>query len=363
MSARRPLPLCFAIAALISLISGNARAQWGAASSLYTEDGVEVSVDARVFGLFALLNGLGYDVERDQGPAPLFRPRFSPMREELRGRTGRLGPSYQAMRQIVADHPVPARAYVEAVLALGPSPRFEAAEDAPALVRALSGAVRAWFNEEGGASTMAALVPLASATQKKLADELNAACRKMNAFVRLGSDEDQLLDDAGPAGRVVVTLNELDAHASLAAFSRGEVVTLVAGPQRGDDDAQAVLRAATLAYARTRVSREVAKVPLAPVWAEGQRGLSGAARAALADGAALATEVLSCALMRQVFPGGACSGSPLASEHDPSGLLESVRGRIAAGNSDDPRPFAEVLIEWLAATAPTAPTAPALPRK
>ena len=52
----------------ISLSSAPALAQWGSTSSLYTQDGVEVSIDPRVFSVFAMLNALGC-----AGTAPMRR--------------------------------------------------------------------------------------------------------------------------------------------------------------------------------------------------------------------------------------------------------------------------------------------------
>src|SRR4051812_19882735 len=84
-----------------------ARAQWTTGQSVFTTDGVEVGVDARVFSLFALLNSLGYDVDEARGPAPLFRPQFSDARKKVRAALSRPGAAAKQLTAVLDKNPVP----------------------------------------------------------------------------------------------------------------------------------------------------------------------------------------------------------------------------------------------------------------
>jgi hypothetical protein len=73
----------------IAMVAAPATAQWSSAS-VVTEDGVELSVDARVFALFAVLNALGFDGDNVTGPSPLSQPQYAAARSKLRAGLGRI---------------------------------------------------------------------------------------------------------------------------------------------------------------------------------------------------------------------------------------------------------------------------------
>src|SRR5262245_33913679 len=81
---RRSLPLRAAVLALLVVCAPTfARAQdW--ASSLYTEGGVELRIDERVFTLFAALNGLGFEDAPVGRKDPIPKREFDPIRQAVR---------------------------------------------------------------------------------------------------------------------------------------------------------------------------------------------------------------------------------------------------------------------------------------
>src|SRR5689334_864675 len=105
------------VALVLALSAPAANAQWSA-QNLYTEDGVEIGVDSRIFTLFAMLNGLGFDEDTLRGPAPLHRPQYASGRVKARQNLGRPGPSLKALDAVLAKNPVEKPALIAAVLEL-----------------------------------------------------------------------------------------------------------------------------------------------------------------------------------------------------------------------------------------------------
>lgn len=361
-SSRRPVPrlVALAFALPVALAAAPVSAQWGVATSLYTQDGVEVAVDARLFSVFAMLNGLGYDREEEVGPPPLFRPRFSEGRAQARSRLGRPGPSLQAMAKVVEQFREDPSAYARAALHLGAAPRFDAAKTAPELARALVTPLKGWYNEEGGAASFRAVAASMADKQKRLLEPLDALCRKLAVDVRLGTEEDQLLDDTGAEGRVVVMLNELDTHGTLVREQVGDITYILTGPRRTADDDAPVLHAAGLAFARTLVSGEIAKHEKQGTLADTRALLTGEAKAKLPDTKAYLSELLACGLLLRASPGATCAGSPLEGEQALAPVLAAIDARLAA-YLEDTRLFPEALPELIAPLAPTADASRAPP--
>ena len=315
---RFALPL---VVALALFVSPSAKAQWSQA--LYTEDGVEIGVDARVFALFAMLNGLGFDDDTVRGAAPVHKPLHAPARVKARQNLGRPGPAIKALEAVLAQYPLARGAYVAAVLELGAAPNFEitSGDGASVLAKALAPSMRDWFNEEGGAAVWKLVADEAKPTQKKLLPLLDQLTKETIALVRLGDAQDQLLDDTGAQGRVAIILNELDVHGGVQRVQRGDVTYLVAGPSAGVVDDLALQNAVVAGVARTLVVREAAK---------------GAVAGSLAgEDAAKAAELLACAFMQKVRGrDAACVASPLL-EHATAGeALKVLAPRIDAFAAD-----------------------------
>ena len=253
----RPVVLTALTAFVVTFAAAPASAQWQA-QSLYTEDGVEIGVDGRVFTLFAMLNALGFDDDTSRGPPPVRKPLHSSGRAKARQNLGRPGPSLKAMEAVLGKNPLERSAYITAVLELGPAPNFDD-KGAGAVGKSIAGPMRDWFNEEGGAGILKVVAEEAKAKQKKMLPLLDKAVKQTHALVRLGDKQDQLLDDTGAQGRVSVVLNDLDAHGTVQRVQRGDVTYIVVGPAAGEADEKLLVNGVVAAVARTLVVREAAK--------------------------------------------------------------------------------------------------------
>lgn len=336
----KPLVLATLLLATFAfaLAAAPASAQWQP-QSLYTEDGVEVGVDGRVFTLFAMLNALGFDDDTSRGPPPVRKPLHAAARSKARQNLGRPGPSLKALEAVLTKNPQERSAYVAAVLELGPAPNFDD-KGAGALGKAIAGPMRDWFNEEGGAGILKIVAEEAKPQQKKLLPLLDKAVKQTHALVRLGDKQDQLLDDTGAQGRVAIVLNDLDAHGTIQRVQRGDVTYIVVGPPAGENDEKALVNGAVAAVARTLVLRDAAKGAKAG-------GLAG-------DDKNKATELLACGFMQKVRGRDAtCVGSPLESDNNSAEALKVLAPRIDAFAGDSAVLAASV--EKLLEPAPAAP--------
>ena len=86
---------------------------------LYTESGVELRMDERVYTLFAALNAAGFSEESNRRGPPLNAPVFHPIRVELRDalrevRDSELG---EELRALFQSNPYPIEDYLAALLA------------------------------------------------------------------------------------------------------------------------------------------------------------------------------------------------------------------------------------------------------
>jgi hypothetical protein len=299
-SMRRLLGPLVVVAATFA--AAPASAQWSSAS-VFTEDGVELGVEPRIFSLFAILNSAGYDKESQFGPPPLETPLYSKTREKLRQNLGRS--TSNDLIALFEKHPATVQEYVAAVLELGPAPRFDDKAATSPLAKALAEPVREWFNEEGGSALLRSANQEARATQKRLLGPLDAAIKATTKLVRLGDTSDQILDDtAGATGRVAIVLNDLDAAGTLFIVQvppgvEGGTTGIITGPSRGASDDDAILDAAVRADARTRVRGEAAKVAAAGTLLEGYGKLSEATRQRVSE-KTYAAELLACAAAREV---------------------------------------------------------------
>jgi hypothetical protein len=282
---------------VLALGGGDARAQWSNAS-VFTEDGVELGVEPRIFSLFAILNSVGYDKESVFGPAPLEKPQYAPAREKLRSNLGRS--SVKELAELFQKNPAPVVDYVKAVLELGPAPRFDDKAAKSPLAKALAAPLREWFNEEGGSALLRNANEEARATQRRLLPLLDRAITGVTKTARLGDASEQLLEGTASQGRVAIVLNDLDAHGAFFVVDASGTTAIVTGPSRGASDDDAVLDAATLAYARTVVAGETDKVAAAGTLLDGFERLAAPTKTSVVDTKGYARELLSCALAREV---------------------------------------------------------------
>lgn len=330
-----------------------AHAQWSSAS-VFTDDGVEIGVEPRVFGVFALLNDAGFDKETVFGPAPLERPRYSSTREKLRANVGRS--SNKPTLDLIEANPGTIEQYIEAALQLGPAPRFDASAATSPLAKALAPALREWFNEEGGSSLLRNANAEVKDTQKRLLPIIDKAVKGVGAIVRLGDVSEQLLDDAGAQGRVALMLNELDAHGTRTVHVAGDTTGVFVGPFRGEDDERAAIDAVVFAFANTLVVGEVNKLEMKGTLADGHDKTSPSVKKAYPTAKDWGRALLACAVSRQVLGRpAACPG--LAGDVESDAALALIAPRLK-DFAPTTALFSAALPDLLAAPPPPPPPEP-----
>jgi hypothetical protein len=296
---------------------------------MYTEDGVEIGVDSRVFALFGMMNALGYDDDTVRGPAPLHRPQYASARSKLRANLGRPGAALKAFDDVLSKNPGDPAQFTAAVLELGPAPNFEDKAAKSALAKAIAGPMRDWYNEEGGAGVLRLVMDDAKPTQKRLRPLLDKAVKATTQLIRLGNKEDQLLDDAGAVGRVALVINDLDRHSSIARIDGAGVTYVVVGPGADAADDDAAINAVVDAYARTLVARDAAKSAKPGTLADASKLTK-----AKLDDKQYTAELLACAFAQKVRPKSGCVGSPIAGDPAAVDALAVLAPRVDAFAGD-----------------------------
>ena len=352
---RRLLAPLVVVAGALAALPANA--QWSSAS-VFTEDGVELGVEPRIFALFAILNGAGYDKETRFGPPPLEKPLYATTREKIRQNLGR-----STSKELVAvfeKNPATTQEYVAAILELGPAPRFDDKAATSPLAKALAAPLREWFNEEGGSALLRSAYEEARPTQKKLLPQLDGAIKATTKLVRLGDASDQLLDDSGGAsGRVAVVLNDLDAAGTLFVLQAKDGTTgIITGPSRGVADDDVVLDTAVLAYARTLVGGEAQKLAAAGTLVEGYAKTTEATKKALSTDKAYAAELLACAVAREIRKRAVACGV-LDQDAEATAALGLIAPRMTAYATTTA--LLSAALPELLAPAPPPPPEPATP--
>ena len=170
----------------------------------------------------------------------------------------------------------------------------------------------------------------AKAAQKTLLPKLDAAIKATTAAVRLGDAQEQLLDEGGPTGRVIVVLNQLDGHGTVARTTSNNVTYVVAGPPRTPADDDVVVTAATVAYARGLVARDVEKVAVSGTLADGYASMNDFLKRALPDAKSYASEVIACGFAKTVRNSAPCVGSPLLLDLATEEAVKAVATRVRA---------------------------------
>ena len=173
------------IALLTSVIMAAtpAAAQWGGAG-LFTEEGIAVTADSRIFTLFALLNAVGYNEESRFGKPPLKAPQFSEARSAFRESLRRPGASVKAFGDAVQESPASVETYIEGALSLSPSPEFKRYKSSTKLGKKLSKSMKSWFNKSGGSLSYRTYAKAARTSQKKVLAPLSALTKKITSSVR-----------------------------------------------------------------------------------------------------------------------------------------------------------------------------------
>jgi hypothetical protein len=209
---------------------------------LYTESGVELRMDERVYTLFAALNAAGFSEESNRRGPPLNAPVFHPIRVELRDalrevRDSELG---EELRTLFQSNPYPIEDYLAALLApegaqLGP-PAQELQGQLEVLER---------FRDEADLEELFA----------RLAEKQREQAKELMKSVEADLQEVvATLDD--PAFRaprsLVVVPNPMDSHDALRTVDVGDQRFISVGPglQSGREQ---IVRAAVRPYIRSAV--------------------------------------------------------------------------------------------------------------
>ena len=267
-----------AIAGLFLLLPLSARADADWFASLYTNEGIELRADERIFTLYSLLNAAGYDESPLVRQFPVPARDMHPVRLKIR-QAVRLEPGQLAKANGYFDaHPLPASLYARYVLALKGPGGFERT---PAAAADLKGA-EALLADVYGRQKLAELF---ASTQDEYRSALKGYHGVVDAPVMATRKLLKLKDDE--LARVVLVVNLLDARGRSFSQAVGEELYVVLGPSREPD-----LFAVAKEISRARL------FPLVTAKLGGAKGLSEAMMAAREAGAEadspadFATEVL-----------------------------------------------------------------------
>ncbi|MBM65479.1 MAG: hypothetical protein CMH55_04510 [Myxococcales bacterium] len=130
---------------ICSVIVSGSPALAGGIDALYSAESVEVKADAGLFTLLLVVNAMGWDEAAKTGPAPLSRPIYDPLREDVRGKLFKYRSRYLSdgvMREFedfITGHAQPLSDYIAYVATLGPAPHFEPTGPAPGNAAKLKG--------------------------------------------------------------------------------------------------------------------------------------------------------------------------------------------------------------------------------
>lgn len=227
------------------------RPEVDAPERLITRHGVDLTIDERVFALFAALNALGYAEETEHKGPPLRAPVFHPIRLEVRDALRKLDDAaLSGVRTMFEKSPAEVEVYLEALLAPDAVDQRPSAE-AEKLGASL-GALASFREKAEIAKLFDTLVveqrDVARALKDRLERDLGAARTRLGAEAR------------APVTLVVVP-NALEGHDVVRTVRIGTRRYLVVGP--GIDAAEVAVLEAVLA--------EVLRPALEAAW----RGAAG----------------------------------------------------------------------------------------
>lgn len=248
----------FALAASL-LLPGPARAaatDWFA--SLYSNEGVELRVEERVFALYALFNAMGYQeapiVRHD--PIPFFA--WDPVRAALREKVT-IAPEFRRkVEAFFAAHPLPASEYLKFVLSTEGAPTFKPTRDAPAALKGFDALLSEFYTTHKLGEMFQQVQEPYRAVLKLYQPTIDAPMSALKKLLRVKDDDAQ---------RMVLVANLLDGQGLGQATQVGDEVYVGIGPSATPDLLTAI--------------REAAKARLAPiVMAKKMAGLTDQAAAA-----------------------------------------------------------------------------------
>ncbi|AKU90904.1 hypothetical protein [Vulgatibacter incomptus] len=213
-----------AAAAVALLLPATASAQdW--ASSVYSEGGVELRIDERIFTLFAAFNDMGLDDAPVTRQDPIPKREFDPVRRQVRDAI-LMSPDLRAKFEAFFDkNPLPVRTYAAYTLALGDAPTFTAPAKLPVGTESLKG-FEALLAEFYGKARIKEIFAKLTAPQREVLKRFSPAVDKPVAEARAVMKTKET--DASP--QVVVVVNLLDGRGSAHGIQVGDEIFLVVGP-------------------------------------------------------------------------------------------------------------------------------------
>lgn len=221
-----------AAAAIATLVLPAVASAQDWASSVYSEGGIELRIDERIFTLYAALNELGLDDAPVSRRDPLPKREFDTVRRQVRDVIV-MAPDLRAKFEAFFDkHPLPLRAYVGYALSLGDAPEFKPAGKAPAGSEGLKG-FEALLAEFYGAGRIKEIVARLTDTQrealKRFSPAVDAPVNEIRAALKSKTGDD--------APQVVVVVNLLDGRGSSHGIAVDDEIYLVVGPEASGNGA------------------------------------------------------------------------------------------------------------------------------
>lgn len=229
-------------ACILSLPVAASAEDW--ANSLYTEGGIELRADERVFTLYAALNEMGLDDAPVTRTDPVPKREYDPVRQQVRDAVG-LDPALRGKFEEFFDkHPQPLRTYTAFALAIGQAPAFTVPADLPKDLQGLKGfeALLAEFHAKAGIGGLFDKMQTAHREAlKAYAPAIDKPIAQAREILKAPETDD--------SPRVVLVVNLLDGRGSSSGIAAGDEVFLVVGPAGAKVDTSAVAKA----FARVEV--------------------------------------------------------------------------------------------------------------
>lgn len=263
---------------VILLSAAPARAERDWFASLYTNEGVELRADERLFTLYALLNAMGYDEAPVVRQFPVPARDMHPVRLQVRNSL-KLDAAQIAKASSYFDaHPVPVEQYARYALTVGGPGSFTRAQQSPADLKGAEALLSDAYSQLKLAELFAKVQAEYRAALKAYLPVVDGPVQAVRKLMKVG-DEEQT--------NVVLVVNLLDARGKAFSSKAGDELFVVLGPSNEPD-----LFSVAREFARARLE------PIVQKRAGGVKGLAEASQAAREAGAeesspaAWATEVL-----------------------------------------------------------------------
>lgn len=297
--------LCAACAAVAIAVPTAADAAEDWANSLYTEGGIELRADERVFTLFAVLNEMGLDEAPVARKNPIPKREYDAVRQLVRDAVN-LDPALRAKFDEFFDkNPLPLRAYTAYALTLGSAPGFQAPEKPAKELAQLAGfekLLAEFYAKHGIKKIFDHVQPQHREALKRYQKVVDGPIAKAREILKAPETDD--------SPRIVVVLNLLDGRGAGYGVGDADVTYLVIGP---DDAAEPNPMPIAKAFARVEL-----------------QAAAEAGNGALKNGATLLEEVVAA---------GYAVGAANVADYVAETLARTVAIKAAVANGEVSRAF------------------------